>query len=264
MDMQTALRDLGAGPHRLTAAQRQQLDEQGFLVLPGIIEPAWLEALRTRFEQLVEKEGAQAGTEVHTEPGTRRLSNLVNKGAVFDGIYTHPLVLSCIQQVIGRGFRLSSLNARDALPGGGLQHLHADWHQGYDGRFHVCNSIWLLDDMDEGNGCTRLVPRSQYIAENVSTMLADRQAPHPDEVKLIAPAGTVCIFNSHVWHGGTRNVSTDRKRRGVHCYFTAREHRQQTDQQASMLLDTWKRLSPAARCILDVDVELPSLTLSAS
>jgi ectoine hydroxylase-related dioxygenase (phytanoyl-CoA dioxygenase family) len=258
MDMSTALAELGAHAHVLTTEQRRQLTEQGYLVLPGIIGPEWLAALRERFEELVQKEGALAGTEVHTEPGTRRLSNLVNKGAVFDGIYTHPLVLAAIRHVIGREFKLSSLNARDALPGAGLQGLHADWGRGYDGRFHVCNSIWLLDDMDEGNGCTRLVPGTQYIREPIGQACTDVKAPHPQEIKLIAPAGTVCVFNSHVWHGGTKNVSTDRPRRACHCYFTAREHPQQTYQQQWMLLDTWKRLSPAARYILDVDVELPA------
>ncbi len=33
-----------------------------------------------------------------------------------------------------------------ALPGEGHQGLHADWSADYDGRFHVCNSIWLLDE----------------------------------------------------------------------------------------------------------------------
>ena len=74
----------------------------------------------------------------------------------------------------------------------------------------------------------------------------DRSAPHPDEVKLIAPAGTVCVFNSHTWHGGTLNRSEDRTRRAIHCYFTTREHQQQTNQQEHIRLETWKRISPAA------------------
>ena len=171
-------------------------------------------------------------------------------------MYTHPVILAAIHRVLGRPFKLSSLNARDAVPGLGLQRLHADWSGPTNGQYHVCNSIWLLDDMDEGNGCTRLVPRTHLIHEPIG-MVSDHDPmePHPEEIKLVAPAGTVCVFNSHVWHGGTRNVSKDRKRRACHCYFTAREHDQQLNQQEYMRLETWKRISQSARYILDVDID---------
>ena len=112
-------------------------------------------------EHLYQSKSSDAGQEFSQERGTRRLSNLVNKGAVFDGVYTDPSVLAAVHQVINRPFKLSSLNARDALPGYGQQALHADWAQGYDGQFHVCNSLWLLDDINADNGGTRIVPRTQ-------------------------------------------------------------------------------------------------------
>ena len=253
MDIARALDALGVRADLLTAQSRNDLDEKGYTVLPGIIDDEWLAALRDRFEELCEKEGVHAGIEVHQEPGTRRLSDLCNKGPVFDRVYTHPKVLAAVHYVIGRSFKLSSLNARDALPGEGLQGLHADWGADYDGQFHVCNSIWLLDDFSEENGCTRLVPGS-HKGLHPRNALEDAQAPHPDEERLIAPAGTVAVFNSHTWHGGTRNQSKDRPRRAMHCYFTAREHGQQLNQREYLRYETWKRISPAARYILDVDV----------
>ena len=253
MDIARALDALGVRADLLTAQNRNDLDEKGYTVLPGIIDDEWLAALRDRFEELCEKEGVHAGIEVHQEPGTRRLSDLCNKGPVFDRVYTHPKVLAAVYYVIGRPFKLSSLNARDALPGEGLQGLHADWGADYDGQFHVCNSIWLLDDFSEENGCTRLVPGS-HKGLHPRNALEDAQAPHPDEERLIAPAGTVAVFNSHTWHGGTRNQSKDRPRRAMHCYFTAREHGQQLNQCEYLRYETWKRVSPATRYILDVDV----------
>ena len=80
-------------------------------------------------------------------------------------------------------------------------------------------------------------------------------APHPDEAYIIAPAGTVAVFNSHTWHGGTLNKSTDLQRRAMHCYYTAREHNQQLNQLEYLRYTTFKRISPAARYILDVDVQ---------
>ena len=254
MDITQALADLGAHPNLLSDQEKNDLDEKGFVVLNDIIDPEWLERLRTRFEELCEKEGVHAGTEVHQEQGTRRLSDLPNKGEVFDRVYTHPRVLAAIHHVIGREFKLSSLNARDALPGQGLQGLHADWGEDYDGRFHVCNSVWLLDEFSRENGCTRLVPGTHKGLSPGNTEI-DRMAAHPDEEYIIAPAGTVAVFNSQTWHGGTLNSSSDLQRRAMHCYFTARENGQQLNQAEYMRLSTWKRIAPAARYILDVDLD---------
>ena len=254
MNMIQALGELGAHEELLSAAEKRNLDTKGFAVLPGIINADWLQGLRTRFEELCAKEGVHAGIEVHQEEGARRLSDLSNKGTVFDGVYTHPRVLAAVHYVIGRDFKLSSLNARDALPGQGQQELHADWGEDYDGRFHVCNSVWLLDDFDHENGCTRLVPGSHRgpIPHNAGI---DRLAPHADEEYVVAPAGTVAVFNSQTWHGGTLNRSADRQRRAMHCYFTAREYGQQLNQAEYIRHSTWKRISPAARYILDVDLQ---------
>jgi ectoine hydroxylase-related dioxygenase (phytanoyl-CoA dioxygenase family) len=82
--------------------------------------------------------------------------------------------------------------------------------------------------------------------------MPDPTAPHPDEVLLIAPAGTVVVFNSHTWHGGTVN-RTDRPRRALHSYFARRDRGQQTDQRKYLRPETRAGLSPAACFILDVE-----------
>ena len=197
MDIGQALKDLDATGNALPEHHRAELDEKGYTVLPGVMDEQWLGALRERFESLCEAEGIAAGIEVHQEEGTRRLADLVNKGPVFDLVYTHPTVLAAIHHVIGREFKMSSLNARDALPGEGHQGLHSDWSKDYDGRFHVCNSIWLLDDFTEENGCTRLVPGT-HRGKHPGNVLKDPEAPHPEEEHLVAPAGTVAVFNSHI------------------------------------------------------------------
>ena len=230
-------------------------------MLPGLIDDELLATLRERFEYLCDKEGVAAGTEEGQEAGTRSISDLVNKGEVFDRIYTNPTLLATIHHVIGRDFKLSAFNARDALPGEGHQGLHVeevgnrpDLSQDPDRRFHVCNSIWLLDDFTEENGCTRLVPGT-HVGPHPNSVLKDPMAAHTNEEHLVAPAGSVAVFNSHIWHGGTLNRTKDGKRRALLCYFTAREHEQQINQRELIRSETWKRISRAARHILDVDVD---------
>ena len=117
MTMEQCLTDLGAGSELLGNRQRDELRRKGYTLLPGVIDAEWLAALRERFEELVAAEGAEAGLEVHQEEGARRLADLVNKGGVFDGVWSHPLLLAAVRCVIDAPFHLGSLNARDALPG---------------------------------------------------------------------------------------------------------------------------------------------------
>ncbi len=248
-----ALENLGVRPDTLTTHEGDQLDRDGFLPLSGILTSGQLGRLRTRVDELMQAEGDQAGLEFRQEPGTERLSDLVNKGAEFDVCFTHPRVLAGIAQVLASDFKLSSLNYRAALPGHGHQALHTDWSVPVaSGQFRVCNSIWLLDDFTEENGPTRVVPGSHQRGTLPKDELSDPAAPHPNQVTLLAPAGTVVIFNSHLWHGGTVNQTAGR-RRALHAYFCRRTERQQLDQQRFARAETRARLSPAARYVVGID-----------
>ena len=153
MTMERCLSELGADPDLLDERRREELSSKGFALFTGIIDPTWLELLRTRFEEITATEGERAGLEVHQEEGTRRLADLVNKGRAFDRVWSHPVLLAAARHVIGAPFRLSSLNARDALPGEGRQALHQDTRADC-GTPPVtgCNSIWMLDDFTADNG----------------------------------------------------------------------------------------------------------------
>jgi ectoine hydroxylase-related dioxygenase (phytanoyl-CoA dioxygenase family) len=251
MDSGTALRELGVTAGVLTAAERARLDEDGFLPLPGILSAAQLQVIRDRLAGLSAAEGDQAGIEVHQEEGTDRLADLVNKDPAFEVCFTSPRVLAAVAHVLG-DFTLSSLNSRAALPGSGHQRLHTDWGEPVPaGDYQVCNSIWLIDDFTPGNGPTRLVPGSHRSEQLPGQVMADPWAPYPGEVQLLGQAGTVVVFNAHLWHGGTLNT-TRRPRRALHSYFCRRGRKQQLDQRAYLRPETLARLSPAARHILGV------------
>lgn len=247
-----ALATLGVRPDTLTQAERDQLDRDGFLFLPDILTAKQVNALNGRLAELLTEEGDKAGTEVHQEAGTDRLSDLVNKGEVFEVCFTHPRVLAAIAHVLGNDLKLSSLNARAALPGQGLQALHADWGNAVSpDDYQVCNSIWLLDDFTTENGATRVVPGSQLSGKMPKDEMTNPSDTHPNEQYILAPAGTVVVFNSHTWHGGTLNRS-DKPRRALHSYFTRRHQKQQLNQKQYARPETIAHLTPGARFILDV------------
>jgi ectoine hydroxylase-related dioxygenase (phytanoyl-CoA dioxygenase family) len=248
-----ALQEIGATADRLSDKDRASLDEMGFLPIPRVLNAEQLSSIRARLDELLATEGDQAGMEVHQEAGTDRLADLVNKGVAFDIFYQHPKVLAAVAHVLKGDLKLSSLNARFAKPGEGHQGLHADWGRlETPGDWQVCNSIWLLDDFTPENGATRVVPGSHLWGSKLpGDDGEDPAAPHPLEALLLAPAGTVVVFNSHVWHGGTRN-RTEQRRRALHSYFTRRHQPQQLDQARYLKEDTRQRLSPATRTVLGI------------
>ncbi len=261
MDIKTALYTLGVREETLSAGEKRSLDEDGFLPLPGILTPAQVQALRNRLQELEDEEGEDAGKEVHQEDGTDRLANLANKDPLFDQIWANPKVLAAMAHVLDGDLKLSSLNARAALPGHGLQALHCDGSHSSANfapvlkegrrRYNVCNSIWLLSDFTPDNGATRLVPGSHLFGVDPGEGMEDPKAPHPDEILVQGEAGTVFVFNAFTWHGGTVNRS-DSPRRALHCYYCRRGLTPQTDQRGLLRPETAARISEAQRVVLGV------------
>jgi len=246
----------------LSSEEIEFLDANGYLGLGQLLSQEQVDSINARLDELKQAEGENAGSELWgsryirhpKEDGVDRLANLVNKGEVFDILYTHPRLLAAVGAVLRNGFKLSSLNYRAAKPGKGNQKLHVDWKNAVasGGTYMVCNTIWLLDDFTEMNGATRLVAGTHKETRLPDEALEDPLAPHPDEIKILAPAGSVFVFNSHVWHGGTQNL-TDKDRRSIHSYFCAADQPQQLDQKKYLTEETRMRIGEKGMKILAVN-----------
>lgn len=252
MDMNRALYELGVRDDTLSTEEKYSLDVKGYLPLENILPQKQIASMIHRLDELAAIEGEDAGVELHQEGGTIRVSDLVNKGPMFEIGFSHPRVLAAIRHVIGPRFKLSSLDCRMALPGQGHQAFHADWRSGVEpGDYYVCNSMWLLDDFTVENGATRVVPGSHRSGKHPKDALEDPTQEHPEEIQLLASSGTVIIFNSHLWHAGGLNQTTTR-RHGMLAYYCRRDHKQLTDQRKFIHPETHGRLNEAKRFILAV------------
>ncbi len=202
----------------LTSIESDLLDRQGYEVFPDVIDPKRLEELRTAFENAMRNtQPISSGKQT----GTRHANDLVNKDPIFQSILTHPKLVDAANHLLGRPFRVSQLGGRDPLPGFGQQGLHADWYaRAPQEPYSVVTSIWLLDDFTEKNGATRVVPGSHLLTRLPPKPMQDPAAHHPEEKLVIARAGSVLIFNGHLWHSGTRNNS-NLSRRVLQCVLVA-------------------------------------------
>jgi ectoine hydroxylase-related dioxygenase (phytanoyl-CoA dioxygenase family) len=241
----------------MTSDEQRQLDEQGYVLLENFIPPDLLSELRTRIGELFEAEGDQAGQEFRTEAHAHRLANLVDKGEVFRRAVAWTPLLDYVRHVLGPEIKLSSLNVRSADPQSDTgQPLHVDMSAVPDERgYWVCNTIWMLDAFTTENGATRMIPGSHTWGRRPQDVLGDPLAPHPDEVLLVGPAGSLAVMNSHLWHGGTAN-RTSAPRLAMHAFYCRRDKPQQQYQKQLLRPDVQAALAPAVRQILALDDSL--------
>jgi ectoine hydroxylase-related dioxygenase (phytanoyl-CoA dioxygenase family) len=201
-----ALAALGVSAFSLSQVQRTQLDQDGYLVITCVVGGAEVDRLRSAFDRACEREGIQAG-------GTRHPTRLHDEDAGFGRFLMHPSVLAAVRRVLGRPFRFGSGAGRDPLPGRGQQGLHIDCvDPGPPAPFHVVTALGLLDDFTPENGATRLVPGSHRLRRAPPKAFADPASRHPEQIVVTAPAGSVLVFNGHLWHGGTLNRSQSHRR----------------------------------------------------
>ena len=119
----------------------------------------------------------------------------------------HPLVLALLDRVLMRNYLLSQLQAINILPGEVRQPLHHD-----DGFYPFprpraafsAATIWAIDDFNEENGATLLIPKSHS--------WGDRSPGDIDTSELIPavmPAGSVVFFLGTLWHCAGPNHSDE-------------------------------------------------------
>jgi hypothetical protein len=226
----------------------------GYVILERYFAGSRLEQLQAWTEGLFQSEGADAGREFRTEPGSIRLANLVDKGAVFRELIADETILAWVQIVLGQRFKLSSLNARKALGDNGVrQPLHCDMGAVPDADgYWVCNTIWMLDTFHQDNGPTRIVPGTHLSGQTPGHEMKDPCDVHPEEIYLQAPAGSVAIINAHAWHGGTEN-RVPNPRTALHAFYVRRDKPQQQYQKKLLSDDTVACLSPEQRELLALD-----------
>jgi ectoine hydroxylase-related dioxygenase (phytanoyl-CoA dioxygenase family) len=311
---QAALADLGVSADLLTDDERRQLDENGFVVLDGVLDEETVARVRERLDAVLaaEREAAQTDDGVrrqarklldHSEknlaaletmelsPGEQKqlaeaittmrastdrlrelldaddvaairalpesertlrredfILDLVETDPVFDLPLSTPRVLAAITHVLGPEIHSWGILCRTPKVGEGHQGLHRDPGE----QNHLCNSLWLIDDMGPANGATRLVPGSHLSERGPADELDDPEERHPREVVVEGKAGQVVVFNGRAWHSGTQRTANAPRRLLIGPYSVRSMFR---DQPLHVPPAVATQLSPAQRWLLDLDDE---------
>jgi ectoine hydroxylase-related dioxygenase (phytanoyl-CoA dioxygenase family) len=199
----------------LRATQRASLKRDGYLLVPSLLDGGVLVRIRHRLAELVRQTTAawQAGRNQDiAERGVVRVQlDLADAG--FAPCHEHRLLADAATTVLGAGWHLAALNLRAPLPGSGHQGLHPDFEQRRIGEpWQTLSAMWAITAFTADNGPLRVIPGSHRVSEPPIDMQAwgSGMGPHPEEVRVTAPAGSVILFNSaDLWHSGTFNYSPE-------------------------------------------------------
>jgi ectoine hydroxylase-related dioxygenase (phytanoyl-CoA dioxygenase family) len=198
----------------LSAGQRESLERDGYLLVPSLLDDSVLAPMRARLDELV----YQTLAAWDANPGQDVEERGVVHAAVgmsdprFAPCREHPLLAEAAAVMLGPDWHLGGLGLRAPLPGCGHQGLHPDYYPGHrtHGPWRTLAAMWCISAFTPDNGPLRVIPGSHRVDRNPADALplGCEMGPHPAEVKLIAPAGSVILFNNaDLWHSGTFNYS---------------------------------------------------------
>lgn len=253
-----ALRRLGADQRRVEPHLREALDRDGFVVIPGVVPDKEVAAMRSVIGALLNdmnKRGKTVDEEAQCYLTTEEtlVKDVINKDPVFARVIFDPQVLSLVALVLRNDLKLSYTHMRMPVPHQGRQAMHLDTYEAdlVHPHHYFCNVIWMLSDFTSTNGATRFVPGSHRWDQLPNEVMADVRAAHSDEVLATGSAGTVIVFDGHIWHAGGENTDGT-ERPALFTSWVHRRRHQIDDQKALLTAATRESLSPAHLHLLGV------------
>lgn len=154
----------------------------------------------------------------------QRVWNVLSRSPRFADLVEHPVALRLLRSVLGWPMLLGNLSANITGPGGGEMMLHADQlfiPQPWPAAPQGANAAWCIDEFTEANGATCFVPGSHLL----------HRPPGPDDtteaIPLEAPAGTLVVFESRLWHRTGFNRTADSHRAAIFGWYTRPIYRTQ-------------------------------------
>jgi ectoine hydroxylase-related dioxygenase (phytanoyl-CoA dioxygenase family) len=236
----------------------QDIQSHGLAIIPDVLSGDVLKRSREALYRAAESDRSRGreqkfGLDYGHDDSNQRVWNVLSRDPLFEDLAFHPLAIKFVRGILGWPALLGNLSANITGPGGGEMVLHADqifmpepWSNDPQGM----NVAWCMDDFTEANGATRFVPGSHLW----------NRAPLPAEadiatVALEAPAGSILVFESRVWHKTGFNRTRDQQRAGIFGWYTKPIYRAQENWFLSLRPDIRQFASEEALTLLGYKAE---------
>jgi ectoine hydroxylase-related dioxygenase (phytanoyl-CoA dioxygenase family) len=230
----------------LSPEQLQAYRERGFVVAPGGVAPDALAALRAQLDAWIEESRGHAKNYGTTEngkarfdleeghsaerPRLRRVMNPADVSEAYETAIRDAPFVDMTAQLIGPDVKFHHCKLNIKLPG---METRVDYHTDHAFEPHtntdMLTVLLLLDDMNEANGCLRIVPGSHRAFYDhfdgdrfvgaVRPDLAERLAA--ESVPIEGRAGDVCLMHCMALHGSGPNLGAHPRRLFIAEYTAA-------------------------------------------
>ena len=188
-----------------TGARIRQLEVEGYLLLPDLLDPdhvARLKAITATFDtKAVDYSENQRG-----RPGIQF------DGGEITALIGHPPTLAFLRELFGDEVIFMHYGYARSEPGHPGISLHADGQPygsqifGFEGSCPVLvRVLYYLDDLIPEVSPFRVVPRS-HLSLHAEGNPYKRYTDHPEEVMVPAQAGSAVLIHHRVFHGNFPNV----------------------------------------------------------
>lgn len=215
---------------------RAQFREQGYFVVPSLLDAAGVQRFRDAIDALMERSRTVTTSDEifdlepdHSaeRPRVRRIKTPHRVAPVFAEFMRHPGLLAVLTAILGPDIRHQNikLNAKAADGGAPLE-----WHQDWAFYPHTNDSVLavglMIDDVTLDNGPTLIVPGShrprRVFDHHRDGVFIGAMNPNAGEVDfnravpVTGPAGTIYVFDAFIVHGAARNASPRVRR---NCFY---------------------------------------------
>lgn len=185
--------------------QVQQLESEGYLVLPDLLTADQLSALKKETASL-------ETTGVDYSENQRTARDVQFSGGAITDLIGHVPTIRFLERILGDQLVMMTYAYARSEPGHPGISLHTDGQPygssifGYEGSCPVLiRVLYYLDDLTPEVSPFRVVPRS-HLCLHADANPYLRYESHPDEVMVTLKAGSAVLIHHGVFHGNFPNV----------------------------------------------------------
>jgi len=202
--------------HRLTQEERRQFEDQGYLVVPGVLSGEKVATLAQAADR-IDAEWREKRGLAHHQPVN--VLDAIGKDDAFLELLELPRTLMKVVDILGWNIQLyhSHLIVTHPLPEGFVvQHPRLGWHQDSGrlnqelegeprSRVSLKVGFFFSSTLDADRGNFHVVPGSHRL--NQLDLPEDPEQDHPRAIPVCVDAGDAVFFDRRLWHAPGRNTS---------------------------------------------------------